>query len=147
MLLVVDASVAVKWLVREDDSELALRLFERNHELYAPRLLASEVGNALSRKARLGEIAKGQALELAAAIPEIAVNWINDEGICPDAVRISIELHHPVYDCAYLALAQRLGAIVVTADARFVESLAGTEYRTSVVTLSRLEMKQDDSRK
>ena len=61
MRLVVDASVAVKWLVAEDGSEAAESLIDQRFELYAPRLLASEVSNALWRKARLGEIAPGAA--------------------------------------------------------------------------------------
>ena len=56
MRLVVDASVAVKWLVEEEDSEAADRLLEQRHELFAPRLMASEVGNALWRKVRMGEL-------------------------------------------------------------------------------------------
>ena len=92
MRLVVDASVAVKWLVKEEYSDLAFRLFEGRHELYAPRLMASEVGNALSRNARMGEISQSQAVEWAAAISEIAVSWTEDESICPDAVRQSLEI-------------------------------------------------------
>ena len=47
MRLVVDASVAVKWLVEEEYSDAADRLLEGRHELFAPRLMASEVANVL----------------------------------------------------------------------------------------------------
>lgn len=53
MRLVVDASVAVSWLVDEEHSAAAKRLIDEPYELHAPRLLASEVANALWRKARL----------------------------------------------------------------------------------------------
>lgn len=56
MRIVVDASVAVKWLVAEEGSDVANRLLTDGGDLYAPRLMASEVANALWRKARLGEI-------------------------------------------------------------------------------------------
>ena len=138
MRLVVDASVAVKWLVEEEYSDAADRLLEGSHELFAPRLMASEVGNALWRKARLGEIERSQAGLLAGAISEMAVSWESDEGICPDAVRLSLALDHPVYDCVYLALAHRIGATVVTADARFAHALAETEHGGAVVTLENL---------
>ena len=138
MRLVVDASVAVKWLVEEEYSDAADRLLEGRHELFAPRLMASEVANVLWRKARMGEIERSRAGALAAAISEMAVNWTADEGICPDAVRLSLALDHPVYDCLYLALAHRIGATLVTADARFVNSLAETEHGQAVVTLDRL---------
>ena len=140
MRLVVDASVAVKWFVEEEHAEIAGRLLERGNELCAPRLLASEVGNALWRKARLGEISQERAVEFATTISQVAVSWTEDESICPDAVRLSLELDHPVYDCVYLALAQRLGATMVTSDARFADAVAGTEYRRFVVTLDSLEL-------
>lgn len=56
MALVVDASVAVKWLVPEEHSEAAARLTVSGEDLHAPRLLAAELANALWRKARLGDM-------------------------------------------------------------------------------------------
>ena len=88
MRLVVDASVAVKWLVEEEYSDVADMLLDGRHELIAPRLMASEVGNALWRKVRMGEIERSHAGALAAAIPQMAVSWAEDEGVCPDAVRL-----------------------------------------------------------
>ena len=59
MRLVVDASVAVKWLVAEEGSDAADRLLAGGDDLHAPRLMASEIANALWRKARTGEIRTG----------------------------------------------------------------------------------------
>ena len=140
MRLVVDASVAVKWLVEEEHSDAADRLLDGNHELFAPRLMASEVGNALWRKVRMGELERSRAGALAAAISEMAVRWTEDEEVGPDAVRLSLALDRPVYDCVYLALAHRLGATLVTADIRFVNALAETEHGATVVTLDGLVM-------
>ena len=138
MRLVVDASVAVKWLVEEEYSDIAERLLEESHELFAPRLMASEVGNALWRKVRMGELERSRAGALAAAISEMAVRWTEDEEVGPDAVRLSLALDRPVYDCVYLALAHRLGATLVTADVRFVNALAETEHGAAVVALDSL---------
>lgn len=135
MRLVVDASVAVKWLVEEEDSDAAEGLLDGSRELFAPGLMASEVGNALWRKVRMGELERSHAGVLAAAISEIAVRWMPDDEIGPDAVRLSLALDRPVYDCVYLALAHRLGATLVTADVRFVNALAATEHGSAVVAL------------
>ncbi len=89
MRLVVDASVAVKWLVAEDGSDAADRLLT-DDDLHAPRLMASEVANALWRKARLGEIERGQAGTLTAALSEMPVRWSADETVCADAVRLAV---------------------------------------------------------
>jgi predicted nucleic acid-binding protein len=45
--LVVDASVAAKWLVTEPLSDKALDVLGSSDELYAPDLLLAEVGNIL----------------------------------------------------------------------------------------------------
>ena len=136
MRLVVDASVAVKWLAAEDCSDAADRLLANDDDLYAPRLLASEVANALWRKVRLGEIERGQAGILTAALSEMPVRWSADETVCADAARLAVALDRPVYDCVYLALAHRLGARLVTANVRFATALASTEHGEVVTSLA-----------
>ena len=54
MKVVVDASVAAKWLVDEEGSDAADTLLDGSFELFAPRLMASEVGSALRHKVRIG---------------------------------------------------------------------------------------------
>ncbi len=49
-----------------------------------------------------------------------------DEEVCADAIRLALAHDRPVYDCVYLALAQRIGALLVTADRRFVYAMART---------------------
>ena len=56
----VDASVAVKWLVVEDESAKARGLLD-DEELHAPRLLISEVANAVWRMVRLDQVDRGAA--------------------------------------------------------------------------------------
>ena len=136
MRLVVDASVAVKLLVEEPDSDAAQELAASGQELHAPRLMASEVANALWRKARLGQIERADAGAAMALLPDMPVRWNDDETVSADAVRLALALDHPVYDCVYLALAHRIGATVVTADRRFAEAAAPTEHGEAVVTLA-----------
>ena len=136
MRLTVDASVAVKWLIAEDDSDAARSLVARGEELHAPRLMVSEIANALWRKARLGKIERSEAAAMTAAVPEMPVRWSADETLCADAVRLALALDRPVYDCVYLALAHRLGAPIVTADLRFADALAMTEHGNAVMTLA-----------
>lgn len=133
--LVVAASVAAKWLVDEEDSDAADRLLEGDHRLFAPRLMATEVGHALRRKSRMGKIGRGKAGELAASIPNLAVTWAADEEVIADATRIALALDCSVYDCVYLALAHRIGGTLVTADQRFVNALAHTEHGGAVLSL------------
>lgn len=140
MRLVVDASVAIKWFVDEESSDLADALLDRTFELYAPRLLASEVGNALWRKARRGEIEEDEAQQFAEVIPRIPVRWADELSICPAAVKMSLELGHPVYDCIYLALSRQMRISMVTSDARFANAVAGTAFEHLILTLETLDL-------
>ena len=136
MRFVVDASVAVKWLVAEEDADIADRLAAGGEELHAPRLMASEAANALWRKARAGQIERAEAGAAMALLIDMPVRWNDDETVGADAVRLALALDHPVYDCVYLALAHRIGATVVTADRRFVTAVAPTGNGGSVMTLT-----------
>lgn len=124
-LLVVDASVATKWVVPEDDSELADALLTTAARLHAPAFLVMEVANALWLKMRRGEIDDAQArasLEYLRRIPWAA--WQGEEPL-PAALDLAKMLDHTVYDCAYLALALHLDARYVTADQRFWRKTQG----------------------
>ena len=136
MRLVIDASVAVKWLVVEEGSDAAARLLTGDDDLHAPRLMVSEVANTLWRKARMGEIERSQASLSMAAIPEMPVRWSADEEVGAAAVRLALALDQPAYDCMYLALAHRIGARLVTADTRFARALAATEHGGTVAALA-----------
>ena len=136
MRFVVDASVAVKWLVAEEDADIADQLAASGQELHAPRLMASEVANVLWRKARVGQMERADAAAAMALLADMPVRWNDDETVSADAVRLALALDHPVYDCMYLALAHRIGATVVTADRRFVTAVALTEHGETVVTLA-----------
>ncbi len=135
MRLVVDASVAVKWLVDEDGSIMALRLLDGGHEILAPRLMATEVGNALRRKTLRGDLERSRAEELAEAIPQMLVSWTLDELLSADALRLALALNATVPDCLYLALAELIDVRLVTSDLRFVNTVANTEYQESVTDL------------
>ena len=56
---VIDASVAIKWVVDEPGTEQALLL--RRHHLVAPDLLVPECANILWKKIRRGELSEAQA--------------------------------------------------------------------------------------
>jgi len=127
--LIVDASVAIKWVIGENDSEAAIALVGREI-LIAPDLIASEVANGVWNKWRKGEIA---------GVPDTFRNFAALLRIEPSAplafraAKIAIELNHPAYDCVYLALAERLDDRIITADQRFILKCAGTSYAARVV--------------
>ena len=136
MILVTDTSVAVKWAIPEADSDLAEQLLDDSHELYVPRLLASELGNALWSKVRSAELTPEEVPPRLESVLARSLHWEDDETLVADALDIALALNHPIYDCTYLALAHQIDGTLVTADARFVNTLAGTEHAGRVVLLA-----------
>ena len=133
MTIVIDASVAVKWVVDERGTDAALAL--RDQQLIAPALWLAEAANALWRHVRLGEMVSGEALARIAELTKAPVASFAIEPQVPRALQIATEIGHPVYDCLYLALALDRGAIVVTDDRRFAAAVNSHPELTSRVRL------------
>ncbi|MDP2411928.1 MAG: type II toxin-antitoxin system VapC family toxin [Pseudolabrys sp.] len=131
MTLVVDASVAVQWALNEAGTTRALALREEEN-LIAPSLIATEIGNALWKAVRRGAVARTEALDTMAAILIPFDALVPVEDLRHRALDIAIDLDHPIYDCFYLALAERERCPLVTADKRLLaagKKLKGVEVR------------------
>ncbi len=121
-LAVLDASVAVRWLVTERGSDEAAVLLGRPVGWLAPHLMLTEAAGALRRKTAGGELdaaLASQALDI--LVDGVAGGLIHiaaDETLVTAALMLAISLKHRVPDCMYLALAEREGAALATADAR-----------------------------
>ncbi len=135
MTLVVDASVACKWLVEEVGSSEAAKLLAGNEGLIAPDLVIPEVCNALWRKSRAGEIASALARELVDGITGFFDDLVPSAGLAARSFAIAEFLDHPVYDCFYLALGEHADTRLVTADARLLNRLAETTWAQRVTSI------------
>lgn len=122
-MTVVDASVAVKWLLPEAGDAAARSLLSSGERLFGPALIRVEVAAAIARKSRFGEI-ESRDVEAAVdlwfrAIADGVITLVPDEADLPRAVKLALALKHPLQDCLYLALAERLGVTLITADEKF----------------------------
>ena len=99
---VVDASVAIKWVIGEAGAEAAAKL--AGSQLSAPDILLAECGSALWAKARRGEITDDEALSALAALRRAPVVLTPVPVLAADALRLALLIGHPIYDCLYLAL-------------------------------------------
>jgi predicted nucleic acid-binding protein len=131
--IVVDASVALKWIFDEPGSGAAVAL--RNDELIAPALWLAEAANALWRHARLGEITATEARERLSELSKAPVASLPIEPYLERALGLATKIGHPVYDCIYLAIALRHDTHVMTADRRFASAASqpGTEGRVRLL--------------
>lgn len=137
MTIVVDASIALKWVLEEPGSDAAEELLEK--DLAAPSLWLLEAGNALWRRTVRGELSQAEAEERLTELTKAPVVSVPLEQDLPEAMRLAIQLNHPVYDCLYLALAKRLGTYVVTADTRFSQAVANHgAYMEHIRSLSQM---------
>ena len=121
-MLIVDASVAVKWVVDEPDAEAAEALLEQR--LAAPTLWLAEAANALWTKCRRKDITEQEVHDGCRMLAQAPVTRIELDPLLPTAARLALELGHPVYDCFYLAAAQLRDTYLITADRRFARRVA-----------------------
>lgn len=118
MTVVVDASVAIKWVFSEPNSDLAAGLLV-SQTLLAPDLLLLECANIVGRRIRTGDISVEEGRVRLAVLKRSPVSRTSTASLLPEALDWAIRLDHPVYDCVYLALAIARNAVVVTDDRRF----------------------------
>jgi predicted nucleic acid-binding protein len=129
-MIVVDASLAVKWLLTESGSDAARDVLARNAgRLAAPDLVVIEVAATFVRTAN---VAKTEASDMELAL-DSWVKLVDGSALqlfratsvqIRDAALLAQTLGHPLKDCIYLALARKLDCDFLTCDARFVAKAA-----------------------
>lgn len=124
-MIVVDASIAIKWLVFEERSAEARALITQDERLIAPDLVSLEVHGAVLRLYRANTLTEKQARELLDAWRGLLADGVlilqPHEDIFDRAVEIALRIRHTLTDCLYLALAEQSGARLVTADRKLYE--------------------------
>lgn len=124
-VLVVDASVVLKWFVPEIHSDAARRLLESPDHYLAPDLLFAEVGNTIWKKVRRDELSADDGRRLVADLSSVAVETVPTRELAGDAYALAIATGRTVYDTTYVALAVRLNTQMITADDRLARALHG----------------------
>lgn len=120
----------MKWVLPESDSAKAVRIRDEflkgRHQLLAPDIFLGEIGHSLTRLERRGLILPPDGArkfsDILATLPRI-------NGSLPDSTRaydISSQSRHGFYDCLDVALAERQGCELLTADAKLITNLPGT---------------------
>lgn len=130
-LLVIDASIAAKFVLTEAETTLALEYLHGEDRLAAPAVIKHEVAGAVLRRFRQGlmqlEPARTACDDWHAILDEGRVHLVPVEEVYQQAVNLAFETRHALVDCFYLAAAQRLDAPLLTADRVFHER-AGKVY-------------------
>jgi predicted nucleic acid-binding protein len=136
--LVIDAGIAVKWVVEEPGTADALSL-RRQARLIAPDLLLAECANILWKKVRRDELSKDEALLAARLLEGADIELLPTRSLLEAATSIAIDLDHPAYDCVYVALAAANDCRFVTADQSFLRKVGQDgrgAFRDQVISLT-----------
>jgi predicted nucleic acid-binding protein len=127
MTYVLDVSVALCWVLPRPASPRAVRLRDECrrgvHALIAPSIFPAELASALTKGERQKLIPIGQAGILLADIlttPPVVHPY---EPLLTRAVDISSQSRGGLYDCLYVALAEREGCEFVTDDQKLIANL------------------------
>jgi len=130
--IVVDASIAVKWVLPEEHDATARRLLSKR-KLLAPNLLWAEVGNTLWKRYRRKESSLQEVRRMLADMRRLPVATFTHWPLLPSAFDLAVSLDQTVYDCLYLALAEDRASVMITADRRFHGAVVRSPWADRVV--------------
>ena len=122
-LVVVDASIVVKWLITEEDSPIALAALKswrsEGTRLSAPYFMLAEVTNVLHRHVKGGGLSLAVAFGLLDYLMTLEIELHETPRLHHRALELASQLNQgAAYDSHYLALAETLDCELWTADQR-----------------------------
>ena len=119
---VIDACAAVKWAFEEKYGSEALKFMGERLSLTAPDLILYECSSVVQKKVWLGEMNEETAWQGYELIFQSdSIQLVDSRLLINPAYHLAVGLNHAIYDCYYLALAQKQDAVVVTTDRKFFD--------------------------
>ncbi|HEV6966709.1 type II toxin-antitoxin system VapC family toxin [Roseateles sp.] len=121
-MIVVDASVALAWVLDESEvnhqyaADVAAAKLEGDEELIAPMLMAQECSYRLLKIGRTKRWGGALVAEYGETIDMIGVRYLDQLSTVSGLVRFAVRRHVQGYDAVYLALALATGAKLATLD-------------------------------
>jgi predicted nucleic acid-binding protein len=124
-VIVLDASAVIDWLLQTAvGRQIDSRLYSRGESLHAPHLLDLEVAQVLRRLVREAAVSVPRADQAIQDLLDLRVTRYPHFVFLPHIWRLRHNLS--AYDAAYVALTERLGATLLTRDARLASALPHT---------------------
>ncbi len=129
-MIILDASVILKMIFEEQDTNLVLQLIE-NHitgkeKMAAPELLYYELANVLATKTPLSVKSSSSALTEIFNL-EIETYTLGVEEFL-SSINLSYKYKISVYDASYMILAERLNCNFITADVKLVKKTKDLKF-------------------
>jgi predicted nucleic acid-binding protein len=133
--VVLDASVALKLLTREPGTPEAQSRLSSEDQWIAPDWLAVEVASGLANKIRYEGLNVERAEVALRSLPLFIDRTVETLPILSEAIRLSVDLGHALYDCLYLLVALKENGRVLTADDKLVSAAQGAGFGAHVERL------------
>jgi len=128
---VLDASVAVKWLLPADKEPLhdeamdLLKRFERvDIGFIVPEFFWLEISNVLWKRTRGPAVTKSTAQSLYRDLQTKGLKTVHSTRLVPSAFEIAVTYGCSVYDSLYVALAKDKDTFLITADEKLANAVA-----------------------
>ena len=136
--LVIDCSVAAKWILLEPGRALAMGLLERWRSgeltLIAPDLLLSEFASLLAKRSRRKELSEQQSKLAFQLMVRSSPILYDMRPRLPLALDLSLQHQLSLWDAVYLALAIEHNCSLITADSRLFRS--GKKHHPAITLLA-----------
>ncbi len=130
-LVVVDASVAVKWFLPEsgeplaDEAEALLDQYDRKEiQFVVPNLFYVEIASAIWKAVRVGRVSRALGDQALVLLTEREFATVPSLKLLDGAFQIASDYGRTVYDSLYVALAMQTQSQLITADERLANALA-----------------------
>ena len=132
-VLIVDASIAAKWFIEEEDSEAALSVLDKTNRLHAPDFLLVEMDSIICKWIRRGIVSLLEGNNLRYALRQYPIQHHQLISFLDSTFAIANRTGQSIYDCLYVALAVLIDGRMVTADRKLYDALKNSPFKKHVV--------------
>jgi predicted nucleic acid-binding protein len=120
-VIVLDASAAVDWLLQTGAGRrIEKQIYSRDESLHAPHLIDLEVAQVLRRLSREQTISERRADEAIEDLENMRITRYPHFVLLPRIWQLRHNLS--AYDAAYVVLAEKIGARLITRDSRLASA-------------------------
>lgn len=135
--MIIDASIAAKWFLKEEDSAQADALLKKSLPLRAPTLIRTEVSSAIAKAVRFYSLSDTSAKALNdlwhQRLQKGLIKLEADIAVEREGFQDAVAYGHPLPDCLYIALAQQHKLPLLSADVK--QSEIAKQCGVEIITL------------
>ena len=120
-MIVLDCSAAVSIIMGKPAGNILQNRINEGEAIIAPDLYLYELCSTLRKYYFAGAIDESMTIELYDSGTQLVEKLYGAEGLAHDVLTESLRLNHSPYDIAYLVLAKRSGAALMTLDRKLAQ--------------------------